>query len=108
MYKIIESSAMSQKQGTSKYAIILDSSRFDYVYIDKFHQHHFDFIEKTGIENLTQNDLEKIYCERKKKFNWGRIMLKVTLSDYTVIYAKTIGEALEKTFKLGQNIRFID
>ena len=35
-------------------------------------------------------------------------MLKVTLSDYTVIYAKTIGEALEKAFKLGQNIRFID
>ena len=35
-------------------------------------------------------------------------MLKVTLSDYSVIYAKTIGEALEKAFKLGQNIRFID
>ena len=35
-------------------------------------------------------------------------MLKVTLSDYTVIYAKTMGEALEKAFKLGQNIRFID
>ena len=35
-------------------------------------------------------------------------MLKVTLSDYTVIYAKAMGEALEKAFKLGQNIRFID
>ena len=37
-------------------------------------------------------------------------MLKVTLSDYTVIYiyTKTVGEALEKAFKLGQNIRFID
>lgn len=35
-------------------------------------------------------------------------MLKVTLSDYSVIYAKTMGEALEKAFKLGQNIRFID
>ena len=35
-------------------------------------------------------------------------MLKVTLTDYTVIYAKTIGEALEKSFKLGQDIRFID
>ena len=35
-------------------------------------------------------------------------MLKVTLSDYSVIYVKTIGEALEKAFKLGQNIRFID
>ena len=35
-------------------------------------------------------------------------MIKVTLSDYTVIYAKTVGEALEKVFKLGQNIRFID
>ncbi len=35
-------------------------------------------------------------------------MLKVTLSDYTVIYARTMGEALEKAFKLGQNIRFID
>lgn len=35
-------------------------------------------------------------------------MLKVTLSDYSVIYVKTIGEAMEKAFKLGQNIRFID
>lgn len=35
-------------------------------------------------------------------------MLKVTLSDYTVIYAETIGEAMTKAFKLGQNIRFID
>ena len=35
-------------------------------------------------------------------------MLKVTLSDYTVIYTKTIGEALDKAFLLGQNIRFID
>ena len=35
-------------------------------------------------------------------------MLKVTLSDYTVIYTMTMGEALEKAFKLGQNIRFID
>ena len=37
-----------------------------------------------------------------------RKMLKVTLSDYSVIYVKTVGEALEKAFKLGQNIRFID
>jgi len=35
-------------------------------------------------------------------------MLKVTLSDYSVMYVKTIGEALEKSFKLGKNIRFID
>lgn len=35
-------------------------------------------------------------------------MLKVTLTDYTVIYAETIGEAMEKAFKLGQDIRFID
>ena len=35
-------------------------------------------------------------------------MLKVTLSDYTVIYAKTLGEALEKAFKLGKDIRFIE
>ena len=35
-------------------------------------------------------------------------MLKVTLSDYTVVYAKTMGEALDKAYKLGQNIRFID
>ena len=35
-------------------------------------------------------------------------MLKVTLSDYTVIYAETIGEAMTKAFKLGKNIRFID
>lgn len=35
-------------------------------------------------------------------------MLKVTLSDYSVIYVQSMGEALEKSFKLGQNIRFID
>ena len=35
-------------------------------------------------------------------------MLKVTLSDYTVIYAETIGEAMEKAFKLGKDIRFIE
>lgn len=35
-------------------------------------------------------------------------MLKVTLTDYTVIYAQTIGEAMEKAFKLGQDIRFIE
>lgn len=35
-------------------------------------------------------------------------MLQVTLSDYTVIYCKSIGEALEKAFKLGQDIRFIN
>lgn len=35
-------------------------------------------------------------------------MLKVTLSDYTVIYAETMGEALEKAYKLDQNIRFIE
>ena len=28
-------------------------------------------------------------------------MLKVTLSDYTVVYVKTMGEALEKAYKLG-------
>lgn len=43
-----------------------------------------------------------------KLFKGDYKMLKVTLSDYTVIYAKTIGEALEKAFKLGQNIRFIN
>ena len=31
-------------------------------------------------------------------------MLKVTLSDYSVIYVKTIGEALEKAFKLGHTV----
>ena len=36
------------------------------------------------------------------------IMLQVTLTDYTVIYCKSLGEALEKAYKLGQNIRFID
>lgn len=35
-------------------------------------------------------------------------MLKVTLTDYTVIYAQTIGEAMQKAFELGQDIRFID
>lgn len=38
----------------------------------------------------------------------GHTMLKVTLTDYSVVYAETIGEAMEKAFKLGQNIRFID
>lgn len=35
-------------------------------------------------------------------------MLKITLTDYTVIYTQTIGEVMEKAFKLGQDIRFID
>lgn len=35
-------------------------------------------------------------------------MLKVTLTDYTVIYAKCLGDALEKAHTLGQNIRFIE
>lgn len=35
-------------------------------------------------------------------------MLKVTLSDYIVIYCKSLGEALEKAYKLGQDIRFIN
>ena len=35
-------------------------------------------------------------------------MLKITLSDYTVIYVKSIGEALEKAYKLGLNIRTVD
>ena len=35
-------------------------------------------------------------------------MIKVTLSNYSVIYAETIGEALEKAFKLNQNIRYIE
>ena len=35
-------------------------------------------------------------------------MLKITLSDYTVIYAKTLGEALEKSFKLNKSIRYIE
>lgn len=43
-----------------------------------------------------------------KLFKGDYKMLKVTLSDYSVIYAKTMGEALEKAFNLGQNIRFID
>lgn len=43
-----------------------------------------------------------------KLFKGDYTMLKVTLSDYTVIYAETIGEAMEKAFKLGQDIRFIE
>lgn len=35
-------------------------------------------------------------------------MLKVTLSDYTVIYATCLGDALSKAYKLGMNIRFIE
>lgn len=35
-------------------------------------------------------------------------MLKITLSDYSVIHVKTIGEALEKAHKLGLNIRTIE
>lgn len=43
-----------------------------------------------------------------KLFNRINDMLKVTLSDYSAIYVKSFGEALEQAFKLGQNIRFID
>lgn len=35
-------------------------------------------------------------------------LLKVTLTDYTVIYAKCLGDALDKAYKLGQDIRFIE
>lgn len=35
-------------------------------------------------------------------------MLKVTLTDYTVIYATCLGDALDKAFKLKQDIRFIE
>lgn len=35
-------------------------------------------------------------------------MLKVTLSDYTVIYVKTISEAKNESIKLGKGIRFIE
>lgn len=35
-------------------------------------------------------------------------MLKVTLSDYTVIYVKCIGEALQVAHKKNLNIRFIE
>ena len=35
-------------------------------------------------------------------------MLKVTLSDYAVIHAKTISEASDEAFKLGKAIRFIE
>lgn len=42
------------------------------------------------------------------QFEGVHTMLKVTLSDYTVIYAETIGEAMEKAYKLGKDIRFIE
>ena len=35
-------------------------------------------------------------------------MLKITLSDYSVIYVKSIGEALGKAYELGLNIRTIE
>lgn len=35
-------------------------------------------------------------------------MLKVTLSDYSVVYAKTLGDALQIAYKKGLNIRFIE
>ena len=35
-------------------------------------------------------------------------MLKITLSDYSIIYVKSIGDALEKAHKLGLNIRIIE
>ncbi len=31
-------------------------------------------------------------------------MLKATLSDYSVVYVKCLGEALEKAHKLGLNV----
>lgn len=35
-------------------------------------------------------------------------MLKVTLENYQVIYVKTMDEALEQAFKLGQRIRNVE
>lgn len=35
-------------------------------------------------------------------------MLKVTLENYQVIYVKSIGEAHEQAFKLGQRIRNVE
>jgi len=35
-------------------------------------------------------------------------MLKVTLENYQVIYVKSVGEAHEQAYKLGQRIRIIE
>lgn len=35
-------------------------------------------------------------------------MLKVTLTDYTVIYATCLGDAMSKAFNLGMDVRFIE
>lgn len=43
-----------------------------------------------------------------KLFNRINDMLKVTLENYQVIYVKTMGEALEQAFKLGQRIRNVE
>lgn len=43
-----------------------------------------------------------------KLFNRINNMLKVTLENYQVIYVKSIGEAHEQAFKLGQRIRNVE
>lgn len=67
VFKIIEASEISQKAGNSKYAIICESVRFDYVYVDKYGE-HFTHIEQKGYENLTQYELRNIYLDLKKRF----------------------------------------
>ena len=57
---------------------------------------------------ISAHGINMVHISFYKLFNRDHTMLKVILSDYTVIYAKSIGEALEKAFKLGKNIRFID
>ena len=43
-----------------------------------------------------------------KLFKRINTMLKVTLENYQVIYVKTMGEAHEQAFKLGQRIRSVE
>lgn len=43
-----------------------------------------------------------------KLFKRINTMLKVTLENYQVIYVKSLGEAHEQAFKLGQRIRSVE
>lgn len=60
-YKIIESTKTAQKAGVSKYAIIHDSTSYNYVHVGKYDEKWFSYIEQKGYENLTQDELKEIY-----------------------------------------------
>lgn len=66
IYKIIESTEVAQKAGCSKYTIMFNGYSFDYVYIGKYNQKWFNYIEQKGLDNLTQDELREIYNDVKR------------------------------------------